>query len=90
MSERNEALMRIVVGIISGVILGLWRGLVQLLVFFHWIVVLVTGERIKGIAEFCHIWNLQVFAFLKYMTFTTNKRPFPFTDLVQVKKDEIE
>lgn len=90
MSERNEALMRIIVAIISGVILGIWRGLVQLLVFFHWIVVLVTGERIRGISEFCHIWNLQMYAYLKYLTFVTNTRPFPFADMVAVNKKEIE
>ena len=90
MNERNEALMRILVGIVSGIIIGIWRGLIQLLVLFHWISVLVTGERIKSLAEFCHLWNVQVYAYLRYMTFVTNTRPFPFGDFISVKSEEIE
>ena len=80
-AERKEAWMRIVVCIVSGIILGIWKGLVQILTVFHWLYVLIKGKRKKGLAEFCHIWNTQVFIFLKYMTFMTNKRPFPFTKL---------
>ena len=88
--ERNEALMRVVVGIISGIILGIWRALIQLLVIIHWITVLITGERQKSLAEFCHLWNLQIYAYLKYMTFVNNIRPFPFGDLISVKPEDIE
>ena len=89
MGERLEALMRLVVYIITGIILGLWKILVQLLVIVHWIVVVITGKRSRGIAEFCHLYNCQVFAFLKYMTFATNKRPFPFGELAKVDKVEL-
>ncbi len=81
MSERIEALMRIVVGIVSGIILGLWKALVQVLAVVNWIVVIITGERNKGMADFCEIWNTQVYIFLRYMTFVTNERPFPFEKL---------
>ena len=81
MSERIEALMRIVVGIVSGIILGLWKALVQVLAVVNWIVVIITGERNKGMADFCEIWNTQVYIFLRYMTFVTNERPFPFENL---------
>jgi len=89
MSERTEALMRIVVLIVTGIILSLWKSLVQILVVFHWIVVIITGKRIKGLTEFCHIFNCQMYAFLKYMTFATNKRPFPFNSLAKVDKVEV-
>ena len=89
MSERTEALMRIVVFIVSGIILGLWKALIEIVVLIHWIVVMITGKRIKGLAEFAHIYNSQVYAFLKYMTFATNKRPFPFTELAKVDKAEL-
>ncbi len=81
MDERLEALMRILVGIVSGIILGLWKGLVQVLAIVLWLVALVAGKRIKGIAEFCEIWNTQVYVYLRYMTFVSNKRPFPFSAL---------
>lgn len=86
MTERKEALMRIVVGIVSGIILSVWKIVVQVLSIFHWIVVLVNKKRNKTFAEFCHIWNCQVYAFLKYMTFATNKRPFPFNPIAKVDK----
>ena len=90
MSERTEALMRIPIGIISGIILGLWKGLIQILAIVHWFIVLFTDKRNKGLAEFCHIWNCQVYIFLKYMTFASNKRPFPFESLGKVDSADMK
>lgn len=81
MDERREALMRIVVGIVSGIIMGLWSALVRVLVFIHTIFTLATGERNKDLADFCEIFNTQFYVFIRYMTFVSNKRPFPFTKL---------
>jgi len=89
MSERQEAFMRILVMIVSGIILGIWKGLIQLIVLFHWIVVVVTNKRNKELAEFCHIWNCQIYSYLKYLTFATNKRPFPFESLSTVDKTDL-
>lgn len=81
MSERVEALMRIVIGIITGIILGIWKMLVQILGFVHWFIVIITGKRNKDLAEFCEMWNTQMYDYLQYMTFVTNVRPFPFNEL---------
>jgi len=81
MGERAEALMRIVVGVISGIILGIWKSLIQLLGIIHWIIVIISGKRQGGIAEFSEIWNSQIYMFLRYMTFVSNERPFPFNTL---------
>jgi len=83
MGERTEALMRILVGLISGIVLGLWKALIQLLGIVHWIIVIFTGKRNKDIAKFCEIWNTQIYIFLRYMTFVTNERPFPFNNLTK-------
>lgn len=83
MGERIEALMRIVVGIISGIILGLWKVLIQILGIVHWVMAIITGKRNKDIAEFSEIWNTQIYIFLRYMTFVTNERPFPFESLAK-------
>ena len=71
----------LIVGIISGIILALWKTLIQIIVVIHWIVVIFSGKRQKGFAEFCEIWNTQIYVFLRYMTFVSNKRPFPFNKL---------
>ena len=81
MSERKEAWMRIVVGLVSGLILGVWKSLVQIISLIHWFIVAITGKRNKDLANFVEIWNTQMYIFLKYMTFVTNTRPFPFNKL---------
>ncbi len=80
-TERKEALMRIVVGVISGIILKLWSTLVAAVAVIHWLYVLFTAKRHRGMAEFCNTWNTQMYRFMRYMTLTTNKRSFPFSDL---------
>ncbi|MFH1972073.1 MAG: DUF4389 domain-containing protein [archaeon] len=84
MSERTEALMRIVVLIVTGIILNLWRILVEVIVIVHWLLVIVTGKRNRGLSDFAHLWNQQVYIFLKYITFASNKRPFPFESFGKV------
>ena len=81
MGERIEALLRIVIGIVSGFVLGIWKILIQVLGVIHWIIVIFTGKRNKGIADISEIWNTQYYDFLRYMTFVSNKRPFPFNTL---------
>ena len=84
MSERKEAWMRIIVAVISGIILGLWKTLIIALAVFHWIYIIFSGKRSRTLAEFSNIWTTQLYNFIRYMTFTTNSRPFPFSDLAKV------
>ena len=81
MTERTEAWFRIIVCIITGIILGAWKGLIQVLAIIHWFYVVFTGKRNKNLAEFSEIWNTQIYIFLRYMTFVSNERPFPFKNL---------
>ncbi len=81
MGERTEAWLRIVIGIISGIILTLWKVLIQILGIVQWVIVIFSGKRQKGIADFSEIWNSQIYVYLRYMTFVSNKRPFPFNTL---------
>ena len=85
MSERKEALMRIVVAIVSGIIIiGLWGALIKFLILIHWIYAFFANKRSKTLGEFCNIWNTQAYRLFRYSTFATNKRPFPFTELGKV------
>jgi hypothetical protein len=83
MGERVEALLRIVIGIVSGIILGLWKALIQFLGVINWLLTIISGKRNKGMADFSEIWNTQTYHYLRYMTFVTNDRPFPFTGLAK-------
>lgn len=44
-SERKEAWFRIIVGIISGIVLSLWKCLIGILTVINWFIVIFTGKR---------------------------------------------
>jgi hypothetical protein len=88
LSERKEAWFRIIVFIVSGAILAIWKWLVLLLSFVNWLVVVFSGERNTEMAIFCEYWNTEIYKFFRYMTFLTNKRPFPFSNLERISKFE--
>jgi hypothetical protein len=81
MTERKEALMRIVVGFVSGIILAVWRYLIIVLMIFNFIYTLSSGKRLKEFANMCEVWNTQFYIFQRYLFFVTNERPFPFRNL---------
>ena len=83
MTERKEAWFRILVLLISGIIIVLWGALIRFVFLIHWIYVVFKGRRSRKLAEFCEIWNTQFYVFLRYTTFVSNERPFPFRDLTK-------
>jgi len=85
-SERKEAWFRIIVLIITGIILGVWGYLIGLLGIIHWLLVVFTGKRKKSLAEFSEYWNTEYYKFYRYLTFVSNKGPFPFSELERISK----
>jgi len=86
LTERKEAWFRIIVLIVSGIILALWRYLILILAIINWFIVVFSGKRKKEIAEFCEYWNTEAYKFTRYLTLVSNTRPFPFTDLEKISK----
>lgn len=87
--ERREALFRVVVLIVSGIIVVcLWSYIARVLMLVNWLVALITGKRNREIALFNEYWNTSLYQFVKYMSGVTNKRPFPFTPLKAMGKFE--
>ncbi len=80
-NERMEALMRIFVFIVSGIILVLWRSLIYVLVIINLIYVLISGKRLKELIEMGEFWNAQWHQFWTYIIFASDERPFPFGKL---------
>lgn len=87
MGERLEVLMRIIVAIVTGIILGVWKILIQLFFLINFIWTLIAGKRIKELAELSEIWNTQWYVFIRYMNFVTNKVKLILTSLVGEGKD---
>jgi len=81
--ERVEALMRIIVVIVSGIILSVWKIFIQVIGIVNWVYTLFAGKRMKELADLSEIWNTQAYVFLRYMTMVTNERPFPFNNLTK-------
>jgi len=83
MGERLELLMRVVVAVVTGIILGVWKWFIILLCVINWIFTLFAGRRLKDLANLCEIWNTQYYTFIRYLTLVTNERPFPFKGLTK-------
>ena len=83
MNERKEALIRIVVGIVTGIILGVWKMVIQIFAVINFLITLISGKRSKDLADLCEMWNTQIYVFLRYMTFVSNERPTPFRKLTK-------
>jgi len=81
MGERLEVLMRIVVAIITGIIMAIWKIVIDIFFMVNFIWTLIVGKRLKELADLCEVWNTQWYVFKRYMLFVTNKRPFPFNPI---------
>ena len=86
LSEKKEAWFRILVLIISGIILAVWKWLVAILIIVNFFITIFSGKRNRDIAEFCEWWNTEVYRYAHYITFMTNERPFPFTKMQKIGK----
>jgi len=89
MSERIEALTRILVAIVSGIIIGIWGLINFFLVVVHLIYVLLMGKRDRGLANFSNKWLNASYDLVRYMSLATNKRPFPFTSLKRPRESTL-
>ena len=85
-SERKEAWFRIIVAIISGIILAVWKVLIVMFTVLNWIIVVFSGKRNKSLAELSEYWNTETYKYIRYLTFVSNKRPFPFSDAERMSK----
>ncbi len=86
--ERREGWFRIIVLIVSGIILGVWRYLIMMFVILNFFITIFSGKRHRGMAELSEYWNTEVYKFTRYMTFVSNKRPFPFSNVERISKFE--
>jgi len=88
--ERKEAWMRILIAIVSGFILGIWKLLIFVLAIINWLITVFSGKRNKELADFCEYWNTEMYKYIRYLTFVSNKRPFPFSDIERISKFEVK
>ena len=89
-NERKEAWMRIPVCIVSGFILEVWGFFIFIFAIVQLILILVEGKKNKELLDMSKNYVTQLYVFVKYITFISNERPFPFGELVkfETKKKE--
>jgi hypothetical protein len=87
-SERKEGWFRILVLIISGVIIKVWGYLIFILGVVNWFITVISGKRNEDIAMFSEYWNSEFYKYVRYLTFVSNERPFPFKSLSRISKFE--
>lgn len=80
MSERKEAILRIIIGLVTGLILEVWGIVVMAVVVLHWFYALLLNKRSEYLAEFANKWVTVTYQWARYIGFTTNRRPFPFSE----------
>jgi len=83
-AEREEALFRILVFIVSGIITYVWAYLAYACMLINWLIALIRCQRSSELADFTEYWNTQIYRFWRYMSGVTNERPFPFTKLEKI------
>ncbi len=86
--EKEEAWFRLIVLIVSGIIISLWSVPIKFLAVVNWFITVFSGKRNKDIAEFSEYFNTEVYKYIHYLTFMSNKRPFPFTKMEKLNKFE--
>jgi len=80
-ASRAEGWMRIPVGIVSGAVIYVWGYLICLFFIINFIYKVCSGKTIKDLSRMSEVWNTHNYYFIRYMTFCTNERPFPFESL---------
>jgi len=86
--ERKEAWFRIIVAIVSGIILGIWKILIIVLAILNWLITVFSGKRNRELADFSESWNTESYKYARYLTFVSNKRPFPFSKMQKMSRFE--
>lgn len=79
--EKKEVWMRIPIFIVSGFILHVWGFFIAIFALVQFILILVEKKKNKEILRMCGVYLVQIYIFVKYVTFLSDKRPFPFGEL---------
>jgi hypothetical protein len=87
--EKREAWMRIPIFIVSGFILEVWGFFIFCFAIAQFVLILLKNQKEKELLKMSDTYLVQLYIFVKYVTFLSNKRPFPFGELEkEIKKEK--
>jgi len=76
----NSTWMRVLYMAIFVIIFNIVELLIAALVIFQVLVLLFTGEKNQRLLGFGSMLSLYVYRILRYLTFNSEEKPFPFAD----------
>jgi hypothetical protein len=88
--KAEEVWMRIPVFIVSGIMLYVWGFFVLCFSLAQFIILLIDDKKNKELARLCRLFNIQAYDFMNYITFVSERRPFPFGHLQKSVPDLME
>jgi uncharacterized protein YqhQ len=85
--DKNEVWMRIPIFIVSGIILHVWGFFIFCFALAQFIIILVNEKKEEELLRMCNTYLIQLYIFIKYVTFLSDRRPFPFGELEKGTKE---
>jgi D-alanyl-lipoteichoic acid acyltransferase DltB (MBOAT superfamily) len=82
--------MRIPVFIVSGIILYVWGFFTLCFSIAQFVIILIDDKKNKELARLGRFFNIQAYDFFNYITFVSERRPFPFGPFQKSVPDLIE
>jgi len=79
--SKRETWMRIPIFIVSGFILDVWGFFILCFCLAQFVIILVEKKKNNELLRMCNIYLIQLYIFMKYIAFLSDKRPFPFGNL---------
>lgn len=76
--KAQEVWMRIPVFIISGAILYIWGIFMLCFSIAQFVIILIDDKKNRDLIRWCHLFNIQAYDFLNYISFVSERKPFPF------------
>jgi len=85
--SRRETWVRVLFVILFALIYSVAEVVIVTVVLVQFGFVLITGERNKKLLDFGANLSTFVYQILRYVSFNTDDKPFPFTDWPSVKQE---
>ncbi len=86
MKDKRDVWMRIPVFIISGAILHVWGCFIFIFALVQLILILLKEKKEREFVNMFVMFSEQLYCFMKYITFLSEEKPFPFAKLKKEKR----
>ncbi|MCX6746703.1 MAG: DUF4389 domain-containing protein [Candidatus Pacearchaeota archaeon] len=86
MGNKKEIWMRIPIFIVSGVILKVWGFFILIFALVQFILIFLEKKKEEEFSRMFNLFGEQLYCFIRYITFISEEKPFPFSGLKKGKR----